>query len=161
MKKSNTNMPIAFYVGLLVVFLTFFSVHMSSGLYARYTTQASGEDSARVAQFRVTDTLIVTDKNGTVLDSPLSLNASLLPGESTTYAFSVKNDSEVTVRFSVEGELVSGELPLTMTNPSVTLAPDAETTVTFVVSWPADKNDPAYGDMIALIRIYTTAEQVD
>ncbi len=161
MSKSNRNIPIVFYVGLLVVCLTFFSVHMSSGLYARYTTQASGGDSARVAKFLVTDELTVTNSNGDPVESVTMVNASLIPGDETTYTFSVKNDSEVTVRFSVRGEQVSGDLPLDMTSPSVSIAPKTSGTVEFVVSWPANKSDPAYGDMIALIEIFTTAEQVN
>lgn len=53
MKKAKLNIPIC--AALVLLFLTMVSIHMTSGLYARYTTQDSGGDAARVISFsRVT-----------------------------------------------------------------------------------------------------------
>lgn len=162
MSKSNKKTPIVFYVGIVLACLTLISVYMTSGLYARYTTRATSSDSARVAKFRVTDTLTVTDSKGDEVNSFTMIEDSLIPGESTTYTFAVQNDSEVAVRFSVRGEASINNLPLDIPdNVSVTLAPNTSGNVTFVVSWPANKNDPAYGDMIELIEIFVTAEQIN
>ncbi len=48
-RHSKLNIP--FCAGLLILFLTLFSIHFTGGLYARYTTSASGGDSARVVTF--------------------------------------------------------------------------------------------------------------
>ena len=53
MKKSNKRAPLVFYFGVFVLCMTLFSSHMTGGLYARYTSSASGSDSARVARFDV------------------------------------------------------------------------------------------------------------
>lgn len=161
MSKSNKKTPIVFYVGIVLACLTLISVYMTSGLYARYTTRASSADSARVAKFQVTDTLTVTDSKGDVVHSFTMFEDSLIPGESTTYTFAVQNDSEVAVRFSVRGEASINNLPLEMSPVTITLAPNTSGSVQFVVSWPANENDPAYGDMIELIEIFVTAEQIN
>jgi hypothetical protein len=51
MKKSNKRAPLVFYFGVFVLCMTLFSSHMTGGLYARYTSSASGSDSARVIRF--------------------------------------------------------------------------------------------------------------
>lgn len=53
MKKSNKRAPLVFYFGVFVLCMTLFSSHMTGGLYARYTSSASGSDEARVAKFDV------------------------------------------------------------------------------------------------------------
>lgn len=161
MKQSNKKTPVVFYLSFVLLCAVLITTHMMSGLYARYTTRATSSDSARVAKFRVTDTLTVTDSKGYEVHSFTMIEDSLIPGESTTYAFAVQNDSEVAVRFSVRGEASINNLPLEMSPVTITLAPNTSENVQFVVSWPASKNDPAYGDMIELIEIFVTAEQID
>lgn len=161
MSKSNKKTPIVFYVGIVLACLTLISVYMTSGLYARYTTRATSSDSARVAKFRVTNTLTVIDSKGDEVNRFTMIEDSLIPGESTTYTFAVQNDSEVAVRFSVRGEASINNLPLEMSPVAITLAPNKSGSVTFVVSWPANEDDPAYGDMIELIEIFVTAEQIN
>ena len=53
MRKLNTRTPIAFHIGLVLFCLVLFSTYLTGGLYARYTTSASGSDSARVASFQI------------------------------------------------------------------------------------------------------------
>ena len=102
MKKSNNNMPIVFYVGLLLVCLTFFSVHMSSGLYARYASAASGSSSARVAKLDVSH-LVVTQ------DASIALNFFDPDQFSASVEFQVMSDSEVTMRYDVIVTLPVGD----------------------------------------------------
>lgn len=161
MKQSNKKTPVVFYLSFVLLCAVLITTHMMSGLYARYTTRATSSDSARVAKFRVTDTLTVTDSKGDVVHSFTMFEDSLIPGESTTYTFAVQNDSEVAVRFSVRGEASINNLPLEMSPVTITLAPNTSETVQLFVSWPASKNDPAYGDMIELIEIFVTAEQIN
>lgn len=48
-KPGKVNIPMI--LAAILLFLTLLSIHLTSGLYARYVTTASGSDSARVAKF--------------------------------------------------------------------------------------------------------------
>ena len=163
MKKSNNNMPIVFYVGLLLVCLTFFSVHMSSGLYARYVTQASGSDSARVAKFAITENLTLI--NGAEEESKsFVVGDTLIPGQSTKYIYEVTNHSEVAVKFIVSGDSIFKVLPLTMTKQEMVLQPKEKGTLIFEVNWDITDDkylDASYSDKIDMIEITVRTEQVD
>lgn len=64
--KPKVNIPMC-VAGILFV-LTMVSMHLTSGLYARYTASSSGEDSARVIKFGQLEIVetgdFVLDKNG-------------------------------------------------------------------------------------------------
>ena len=125
MKKSNTGMPIAFYMALLLVCLTFFSVHMSSGLYARYVTTVSGSDTARVAKVSVGNTVITQDAG-------IRLNFYDPDMASDSLQFKVVSDSEVTMQYDVIVTLPEGNYPwleVTLDNKTGTMSGN---TVTFL-----------------------------
>ena len=104
MKKSNNNMPIVFYVGLLLVCLTFFSVHMSSGLYARYASSATGSSSARVARLDMSHA-VTQDAS---IDASIALNF-FDPAEfSDSVVLRVTSDSEVAMKYDVIVTLPAG-----------------------------------------------------
>ena len=157
MKKSNTHMPIVFYVGLLLVCLTFFSIHMSSGLYARYVTQASGSDSARVATF---DLAMTGD-----LEQNLSLT--LDPGETQTYTFTFTNSGETTLAYRFELINTTGNLPLTFSSDQGTLGMGQTVQgVTCKITWPKETEtgnptDPEYAGMVDVVTVRVIVEQVD
>ena len=48
-KSPKVNIPMI--LAIILLFLTLLSVHLTSGLYARYVSTATGSDSARVAKF--------------------------------------------------------------------------------------------------------------
>ena len=48
-KTAKVNIPM--YIAALLFCLTLISIHLTSGLYAKYTSSASGDDSARVITF--------------------------------------------------------------------------------------------------------------
>ena len=105
MKKSNNNMPIVFYVGLLLVCLTFFSVHMSSGLYARYASSATGSSSARVARLDMSHLVVTQDAS---IDASIALNF-FDPAEfSDSVVLCVTSDSEVAMKYDVIVTLPAG-----------------------------------------------------
>lgn len=163
MSKSNRNIPIVFYVGLLVVCLTFFSVHMSSGLFARYTTQASGEDSARVAKFEINEDLTITNGQGDV-SHEFAVGDTLIPSQSTRYTYEVKNSSEVAVKFIVSGQSLFHELPLVLTEKELLLQPGETGQITFEVAWDMTDDkylDASYSEKIDMILITVRTEQVD
>ena len=163
MKKSNNNMPIVFYVGLLLVCLTFFSVHMSSGLYARYVTTVSGSDTARVAKFEIEENLTLTNSKGET-SKQFVVGDTLRPGQSTKYTYTVKNSSEVTVKFIISGESRFKELPLLLTTQELVLKPGETKDITFEVAWDTSNDaylNESYGDKIDIISITVRIEQVD
>jgi len=172
MKKSNKKTPIVFYVGILLACLTLVSIHMTSGLYARYTTSASGQDSARVARFEVTETLEVKKADGTTEDT-FVVGDVLRPGVSTTYTFTVQNNSEVAVSLTVqntkytignEGKVSDtryDELPILVSGEAVVLQPGEEREVEFKLTWDPAKTDPSYGYMIDMVELTVIVQQVD
>ena len=88
-KKKRTRLPLSVWLAfLLLVTLTVGST------LARYNTSVSGDTTARVAKFKMTTATGYTDNTKTV-----QLNAG--SGDSDTYEFTITNDSEVKVRYSV------------------------------------------------------------
>lgn len=89
-KQHKVNIPMC--AALILLCLTMISIHLTSGLYARYTVTASGHDSARVAKFAV---------GGSSEENPLSIE-NIPDDDSDIYTFTVTNDSEVTVEYTLE-----------------------------------------------------------
>ena len=80
MGKQKVNIPMC--AALVLLLLTMISIHMTSGLYARYTANSTATDSARVAKFDVEGTVTETATNG-------------------EYKLTVNNKSEVAVKYKV------------------------------------------------------------
>ena len=160
MQQQNKKTPLVFRVGVILLFVMLFSVHLMSGLYARYATTVEGSDEAKVARFSVTPTLQVTKADGTVINS-FVVGDSMSPGEKTRYVYTVTNNSEVVVRFTVSGSKLMGDLPLVMDTKSITLQPNTSAPITFDVVWPEAQNEISLGGMISMIEISVSAEQVD
>lgn len=97
MRQSNTRTPAVFHVGLVLLCLVLFSTYLTGGLYARYTTSASGSDSARVARFEITGVDSWTNQGEIDLDlnffDPNKTSASL--------DFTISSASEVAVEYDV------------------------------------------------------------
>lgn len=105
MRKVNIPMVLA----CVLLCLTLISIHLTSGLYARYTTTATASDSARVARFEV---------EGTATEE-LKLDCRAKNGE---YIITVQNNSEVTVEYilyvtmTANPEVVGTDFSGTMTD---------------------------------------------
>lgn len=97
-KRAKMNIPMVL-AGVLLC-LTLLSVHFSSGIYARYTTSADGNDSAKVASFGN----LTLEETGSF--SNASKTAIIVPGvdliKNAAVSFSA---SEVSVYVIVEAEL--------------------------------------------------------
>lgn len=160
------------------------STYLLSGLYARYTTSATGTDEARVAVFGSSESV--------TLDSGDGLLASMIPGNSITYTITVSNAqgnriSEVAQSYNVEVE-TAGNLPLSfalsengkgaITESSATssafsihtfaaddmhfAAGDSQSkTYQLTVTWPADKIDAKYANVPDFIQVNVNASQID
>lgn len=88
-KKAKVNIPMCAAAVLLC--LTLVSIHLTSGLYARYSTSASGSDSARVAKFDVAVS-IESAEGGVTLSNE---------NKSGSYTIVVENNSEVAIEYSL------------------------------------------------------------
>ena len=88
MGKGKHNIPMC--VALLLMLLTLVTTHMTGGLFARYAATETASDAARVAKFRV-----LTEGS----DAALVVDCST--DDSGAYSFTVTNQSEVTVGYSV------------------------------------------------------------
>ena len=159
MKQSNQKTPLVFRLAGILFCAVLLSVSMMGGLYARYVSSGSGGDSARVAKFSVTDSLAITKGGETV--SSITEVLSLIPGESVVYTYSVTNDSEVAVLFTVTGERLYEELPLIFSETELTLAPGETGEAIFTVSWDNSKLATSFGNKMEMIEITVTASQID
>lgn len=77
-------------VACVLLVMVMVSIHMMSGLYARYITSGSGEDAARVAKFDV-------DVTGT----PDAIEIDCTQSTDGSLTITVTNKSEVAVRYDV------------------------------------------------------------
>ncbi len=171
MEKSNRKAPIVFYIGLILLCVWLASFHLFGGLYARYSSFASGSDSARVAGFSVT-AVAVNNNDEMNLDLRDATDA-----ESESYMFSVSNNSEVKVAFTVtitlDNKLPDGvRIEMKQEENSVALTPVSDTvftcssTLDFVETHTYTlifTGDPAVvsEEMALNVSIGITAEQID
>lgn len=56
MEKKRNISTLVMRIFSILFCLTLISMWMTANMYARYTTEANGEDSARVAKFYISDT---------------------------------------------------------------------------------------------------------
>lgn len=111
MKKRTGNKPnIPFSIAVVLICLLMFSMYLTSGMLARYTTSASFSDSARVAKFDVGATSSITnmkfDYRGGAFKAVEEQGGVIVVNnvEQTVhpYSLTVTNNSEVAVRYNVE-----------------------------------------------------------
>lgn len=157
--KNKVNIPL-FLAGILF-FLTLISSSLTSNLIAKYSTTASGSDSARVAKFDV-----ITSTNS----QPDTIE--LVSGDrdsSGTYKFTIKNNSEVVVKnsvivegvpsqvkvvFNVTGQTQMGAGKLTFDVGELGIGASVDCTLTFYADTNCDTQ-------IKDVTIQVLAEQVD
>ena len=122
MRKKS--MPTTLSVALVLLCMVLVTAHFTTGMYARYTTKSRGDDTGRIASFKVSAT---SDQTG-----PVTIGAT----KEGTYTLTVTNPGETAVRYKAEVKFASaddaakfGEIaPLTGT-----LAPDANETKTLTL----------------------------
>ena len=157
MGKKNTRPNWILRIAGVLLCLTLLSVHLTSGMFARYSATATGSDTARVANFQVTDTGTFTK------DLYLEYN----PGMSNKYDIVIENRSEVAVKCTVTVERLSNHIPMKVTLSGditdVTFAPNDPVTKTvgLELNWPNTENDAVYSYEVDAIRVRVCAEQID
>ena len=88
-QKPKAKMNIPMCAACILFCLTLFSIHLTGGLYAKYTAKGTGSDEARVAKFEV-----VTMGDG---DVAVQFGAAT----DNEYEFTVTNQSEVAVEYTI------------------------------------------------------------
>lgn len=167
----------------VLLYLVLLTTYMTAGLYARYTSGASGSDQARVAMF-------VVDENvqSEVLTHRVELNH-LVPGTERRLELNVTNHrenvvSEVDLGYHLELEY-TGNLPLDITvtgvkdngelpvrkpntgddiifqNGKMEAAQKTSHTYTVLVKWPDDQKDVKLSEEIDLIVVTLNSWQID
>lgn len=111
MGEKKFNIPMC--AALILLLLTMISIHLTSGLYARYTVTATASDSARVARFDVRSEVL-----------PVA-------GEEGKFSIKVTNASEVAVSYRVDvvfaESLEEGKLSVTLDEKSGTWKEETKT----------------------------------
>lgn len=140
----------------VLLILVMLSTSMVAGRFARYTTSASGSDSARVARFSVTEA-------GEFLQTA---SVRIHPGETVPLAVQVKNDSEVAVTYSVTAENEYCNLPLEFVvldgeKTVAHLAPGETKALAVQIGWQAEETEDKYIGMVDLIHLTVHVTQID
>jgi len=120
-RSPRVNVP--FCVAIVLLCLTLVSMHLTGGLFARYTATTSASDSARVANMSTVSFVVVKGS-----DVQLSETTELLvqPGKSMEVNIVVRNYGtsedasstedvcEVALKCSVSARNITGNLPFTL-----------------------------------------------
>ena len=137
---------------VVLLVLVCLSTAVVTGRYARYTSGATGSDTARVAKFEVS----VSSVEAQNVAIPIQ------PGESAKKYFTVENKSEVSVALRFDVSSVHSNLPLEFVHPvSDVVSPGATTDVPLLITWPGEYSDDKYIGMVDLLRISVNVEQID
>lgn len=88
--RKRKGMPTVLSVALVLLCLVLVTAHFTTGMYARYTTRSKGDDTGRVASFKVSAS---SDQNG-----PVSIEA--VGNRQGVYSLKLNNPGDVTVRYT-------------------------------------------------------------
>lgn len=161
-RRPKTKINIPLNIACVLLCLTLFSFHLCSGLYARYTSMGSGEDSARVAKFDVSE-------EGEYFSEELLIEEAV-PG-STERIITVENKGEVVVAYTVTIENTTQNIPYTFSVNDSTpqkdkcsvvcyLEPDSTNDIKIIATW-SEEGALKYIGMKDFIKITINADQVD
>ena len=102
-KKRQTKVNVLLCTVAVLLCATLYSTHLVGGLYARYTTSGSSNDSARVAAFNI-------EEEGTLFQT---VQAEIKPGSTAAQNVDliINNKSEVAVQCDIQVTNVTGNLP--------------------------------------------------
>ncbi len=106
MRRHESKVNILMVTVAVLFCATLFSMHFTGGLYARYSTSASGSDSARVAKFDVNPTFTITERGTTAQN----IRVDVTPGNTQIAKLTIVNNSEVAVEYKLEVKNVTGNL---------------------------------------------------
>lgn len=160
-RKTKTNIPLC--AAAVLLYLTVLSTCLVSGLFARYTATAQNTDQARVAKFSITG-------DGRLVQP---IETAIAPGETQPVILAIKNESEVSVEYTITVTNETKDLPLTFriggsaastggTTFTAQQVPGNHTDqYTLNIEWPAVEDNPARIGMVDYITVTVTATQID
>ena len=164
MKENRKPHVFVLRLAAVLLILVALSSSMVAGRYARYTTSASGSDSARVARFEVTQ----TNEDGLFTQN---VSIHVAPGLTSRNTVSVTNSSEVAVNYRINVNNTYKNLPLkfeievggeTHAVPFTgTVAPNSTATYTLLTTWNSTDNSIDYAGKVDLIQLALDAVQID
>ena len=140
------------------------SLYLVCGLYAKYTSSATGSDTARVAKFDI----LAEGKVGEEM-----IGADLAPGEELNIQLKVQIKSEVAVEYTISVNNVTKNLPLTFKMGGTVYEGGGEFTerleangadlmiYNLTVSWPEEYNSSEYAGLVDMIKVSVSASQID
>ena len=163
-KKNKMRLPISAYLTyLLVATLLFTGVNFS-----KFATTSSGEDSARVAKFAVTENSVETEK---------IVFSDLIPGDTKTWEFTVSFDCEVAAQCKMlltstgnlplqyilthDGKMQEVNLSDLLEIYQVAAGYNGTQTFTLTATWDEDDNNIEYMGMADAITLSIITEQID
>lgn len=136
--KNKTKMNIPVRAAAVLLCLALVSTYFVSDLFARYTTSDQSSDSARVAKFSIESSEILSQFIG----------VSLAPGGTDERTFTVENNSEVDVEYTVTVDNVTKNLPLKLSLETV--APSSSTVQIDGTTATAHQNPGSHEDTYKL-----------
>ena len=89
-RQSNIKIPFVFNLGLVLMCLMLVTFSMVGGLYARYSTTATGEATAQIAKF---DVQVTGDTTEVAVDVAQETEG--------VYTITITNNSDVTVEYDL------------------------------------------------------------
>lgn len=113
MVRSERKEKWIIYILALLLCMVLASFWLLCGIYARYSSQGSGSDSARVATF-------VFDVNSEAQTGSIAIQDIKKPGDTAVYTIEITNKnasgriSEVTESYTIEAS-INGSMPLSCT----------------------------------------------
>lgn len=114
-KERKAKENILMFTAAVILCATLLSMHLVGGLYAKYTTRKSDNDSARVAAFNI-------KQEGTIFET---IKADVTPGTTKSVELIITNKSEVAAEYTLTATNMTGTLPLKFKLASKGNTPDA------------------------------------
>ncbi len=99
-KERDRKGNILMYTVAVLLCATLFSMYLVGGLYARYTTNMVGSDSASVAEFNITE-------EGTLFEN---VETNITPGETQGVSLIITNKSDVAMEYTLTVENVTDNI---------------------------------------------------
>lgn len=163
-KRAKINLPMA--VACVLLCLTLFSIHLTSGLYARYVSKGEGSDDSRVAQFNVTENIgsLSTELLFELEPGPHEYVISVINGSEVAvgYTIAVSNRTKnIPLQFEVRTkESANGETTLDSFEKEFVMASNSVKHFVLRIYWDPENADEFMG-MVDLIDITLKAVQKD
>ncbi len=154
--KSRAKVNITLRIAAVMLVLVLISASMISGMYARFTTTAYGEDSARVAKWDVDVTNTSTTMN-------FNESGTQIVAEKRDYTFTVTNNSEVSMEFFVKvsfDKKAPAHITLKLDNGEE-IECNGEESYTFTVSTPLTVGEEKTHSLSVIINYIKDDKLVD